>query len=174
MTYLVVLNQEGLQAQYKLGQDFGSMKDKIKNPKDRGNIVWVFTKYDGSSSYDDLFVRKGSSWNDPLSKVREEIASFSNKRLNDMNREIGGHGFEGMHGYNLRKTTIGNPYIEIKIEMEEDEYNEAMNDGYDGLIHMLHSTTSLMHPKVGTTDKAAKLINKWVKRYENEKELEDM
>ena len=154
MNYLVCINQEGVQCKFKVGKDPKKAEILIKRTLNQHYIKSIF-KYNGDPSKMDFSVREVFS--DERKKIKSKILEKFDI-------------WSGYGGYQIRKTAIGK-YVEVLVDMKEKEFKDAESRGLDGAIDILLSTKKLIKPSVKNKDEGAKIILKWIKRLENEKEL---
>jgi hypothetical protein len=185
MQWLVVIDEEGVQAQYLMGKDTKKaakeetgLKDKAKclfKTHERLKIAFEYgyDPVDEKSSTSSIKAIKQLDW-DEQRRWNSEFQDFYNKMREDLSKRYSASGPREKYGYDIRKTTLRN-YIEVLAELDAKDYNEFHKNyqGLPGAIDILYSTISLLHPHVNSSSEASDKIIKWTTKLKNEEDLKD-
>lgn len=164
MKWLVCVNSEGVQCQVPTGTNTKKAAEELKVLLNRAKIKFAFEYKSGG--------------HDPNSSDYETEKAFG-QFLAELTRKIhekyGAASPAEFTGYTMRKRYAMGDGIEVMADLDADNYEEFHKKyhGAQGGIDILDRTVKLMSPPVSDKDKAAKLIFKFRKKLEAEKEDED-
>ena len=187
MEWLVVIDEEGIQQQFKMGTDTKSaaseesgLKNKAKsNFKTHERIVFIFSKNGGWDPIEEMPAElRPKDWylnkRPDAEKFQENFEEYYKKLIKELHGKYKAWSGPEFHGYTIRKTTLKN-YIEVLAELDAKDYEEfhTKYKGYRGAIEILYSTQKLLHPHVETSQQAGEKVIKWVKKLQAEEELDE-
>jgi hypothetical protein len=167
MEWLVVIDDEGVQAQYLMGKSTEKAAQEEVGLKKHARIVFAFeNKIDPEGRTPD-----NMEWRE-WREIQENWKEFVRKRVGDIHAKWGASPAPMKHGYDIRKTTLKN-YIEVLAELDAKDYDQFHKNyqGLDGAIEILASTIKLMSPHVATAEEAGEKVMKWMTKLRNEQDL---
>lgn len=183
MQWLVVIDEEGVQAQYLMGKDTkkaaqeeSGLRDKAKCLFKTHERIMIAFEYgydpvDEKSSTSSIQAIKQLDW-DEQRKWNREFNTFYNEMRNELSKKYGASNPSGKYGYDIRKTTLRN-YIEVLAELDANDYEQFHKkySGLEGAIEILSSAIKLLHPHAATSAEASEKVMKWMTKLQNEKDL---
>ncbi len=165
MKWLVCISTSGVECKMPIGENPSEIKNLIKSvTKQHFGIYYVFERHPGSIQF---YEKEENSYS-----YNSDNQSFINWCEGKKHKIAFAHGADTISskGYELRKRYIGNDYIEVLADLEAEDYKDFQYYDEDGAIEILSSAEKLMHPSVKDSSEAVKLISKWIKKLELEKE----
>jgi len=179
MQWLVVIDEEGVQAQYLMGKDTKKAAGEEVGLKDKAKCLFktherlkIIFEYGYDPVDEKSSTLKQLDW-DTQRQWNREFKDFYNGMREELSKKYSASGPQGKYGYDIRKTTLRN-YIEVLAELDDaKDYNEFHKNyqGLEGAIDILYSTISLLHPRANSSSEASDKIIKWTTKLQNEKEL---
>lgn len=159
MKWLVVINDEGMQAQVPVGEDIEKDAKEEKNLKNRIQLIIVLEH--GIDPQSEMSRNEKEEYNELFNKYRNTF--YRNKKSATPAE---------MLGYNMRKRYVGGKYIEVLADLDAKDYSEFSRKyrGYQGAIDILWNTEKIM---TGASSDPIKTVKKWIKKLEVEAEDEE-